>query len=301
MSRVLVSGGAGFLGSNLCHRLVDYGDEVWCLDNLSTGSANNVDDLMPHGRFHFVPGNATNPPGVRVDEIYSLASPTAPGAYQAMPEATLEANIAGTQALLDMADKQGARMLVTSSIRVTEPLELASPHSCYVEGKRTAESLCCEYHEKRNTKVKIARLYNTYGPRMARDDSRVVPTFIRRALAGEPLKIAGDGTQRDSFCYVDDMIDALMRYMWSDIFPGPMEFGYPLPVSIMDLARIVKRVTGSASPIVCNGVIRSARELEIKKHRPIPDIRDTTARLGWLPRTPLDVGLGRMAEYYAGN
>ena len=301
MSKVLVSGGAGFIGSNLCGKLLDQGDMVYCMDNLSTSSANNVAEFYANNRFHLMLGDvATCRPEIEVDRIYSLASPTAPGAYQRDPEATLEANDQGTENLLKMATEQHARMLVTSSIRVTEPLELQSPHSCYVGGKRRAEELCREYHEKYGTDVKIARLYNTYGPKMARDDSRVVPQFIMRALRGEELKIAGDGTQRDSFCYVDDMIDALIRYMESDIKLGPMEFGYPLPISIRDLAKLVVFTTGSRSKIVNNGIIRSSRELEIKKHRPVPDIREAQKLLGWLPRTTLEMGLARTAEYYAG-
>jgi UDP-glucuronate decarboxylase len=301
MSKILVSGGAGFIGSNLCGRLLDHGDMVYCLDNLSTSSANNIADYYSNNRFHLMLGDVANcRPEIEVNQIYSLASPTAPGAYQKDPEGTLEANIAGTENLLKMATEQKARILVTSSIRVTEPLELQSPHSCYVDGKKGAEELCREYHDKHGTDVKIARLYNTYGPRMARDDTRVVPTFIRRALAGEPLKIAGDGTQRDSFCYIDDMLDALIRYMASDIQLGPVEFGYPLPIAIIDLAKLAIRATGSKSKIEFNGVVRSARELEIKKFRPVPDIREAQARLGWIPRTSLEVGLARMAAYYGG-
>jgi UDP-glucuronate decarboxylase len=271
------------------------------MDNLSTGSANNIANLYANSRFHLVLADASRLiPDIEVNQIYSLASPTAPGAYQKDPEGTLEANIEGTENLLKMATSQHARILVTSSIRVTEPLELASPHSCYVNGKIGAEELCKTYNKLYGTDVKIARLYNTYGPRMARDDSRVVPTFIRRALAGEPLKIAGDGTQRDSFCYIDDMLDALMAYMASDIKLGPVEFGYPLPIAIIDLAKLAIKATGSKSEIVFNGVVRSARELEIKKFRPVPDIREAQKRLGWIPRTPLETGIARLAEYYRG-
>jgi len=299
--KVLVAGGAGFLGSNLCHRLIDRGDIVYCMDTLSTSSSNNIADLYSANRFHLILANVAHPlPEIRVDQIYHLASPTAPGAYQKDPDGTVEANVKGTENLLKMATEQGARMLFTSSIRVTEALELESPHSCYVDGKRQAEELCLNHHQIHHVDVKIARLFNTYGPRMAKDDSRVVPQFVMRALRGDPLKIAGDGSQKDSFCYVDDMVDALIAYMNSDIKFGPIEFGYPEPISILDLAKLVTSVTHSVSAIEFNGVVRSARELEIKRHRPVPDIREAEEKLGWTPQVPLDVGLGRLAEYYAG-
>ena len=299
--KILVAGGAGFLGSNLCHRLIDGGDIVYCMDTLSTSSTDNIADLYSANRFHLILANVAHPlPEIQVDQIYALASPTAPGAYQRDPEGTVEANTVGVKNLLEMATAQGARMLFTSSIRVTEALELESPHSCYVEGKRAGEKLCLEYFAKHGTDVKIARLFNTYGPRMAKDDSRVVPTFVRRALKGDPLKIAGDGAQKDSFCYVDDMLDALIKYMNSDIPFGPVEFGYPEPITIVDLAKLTVNVTNSTSAIVFNGVERSAREMEIKRHRPVPDISEARGKLGWTPQVPLDVGLGRLAEYYAG-
>ena len=299
--KVLVAGGAGFLGSNLCHRLIDGGDIVYCMDTLSTSSTDNIADLYSANRFHLILANVINPlPEIRVDQIYHLASPTAPGAYQRDPEGTVEANVKGTLNLLRMANIQGAKMLFASSIRVTEPLELESPHSCYVDGKRQAEELCLNYHQIHHVDVKIARLFNTYGPRMAKDDSRVVPTFVRQALRGDPLKIAGDGAQKDSFCYVDDMVDALIAYMNSDIKLGPMEFGYPDPIAILYLAKLVIQVTHSQSVIEFNGVVRSARELEIKRHRPVPDISDAEEKLGWFPVVSLPVGLRLLAEYYEG-
>ena len=320
MSRVLVAGGTGFLGSNLCERLVGQGDTVYCVDNLSTGLANNVAGLHETGYFHFIPGNiAQEVPRVEVKQIYNLASPTAPGAYQADPVGTMEANISGTANLLKMATIQKAKMLFTSSIRVTEPLEEGSPHICYVEGKRQGEKLCEAYHKNFGTDVKIARLYNTYGPKMAIGDSRVVPQFIQRALRGDPLKIVGDGQQKDSFCYVDDMLDALVAYMNSDIKLGPIEFGYPIPISILELAHMAVRTAarvngrdhgwnnefpaqwpkGIPSQIIFNGVERSAKEMEIKKARPVPDLTQARAMLGWEPKVPLEAGLVMLAEYYS--
>jgi len=302
MSRILVTGGAGFLGSNLCERLLDRGDLVYCMDNFSTGSSNNIGELYSNNRFHLILGNTScGPiPEIDIDQIYHLASPTAPGAYQKDPEGTLEANIAGTENLLKMATEQRSTMLFTSSIRVTEALEIMSPHSCYVGGKRRGEELCLRYYEA-GTRVKIARLYNTYGPKMATNDSRVVPQFVMRAIKGDPLKIVGTGLQKDSFCYVDDMLDGLMAYMDSDIFPGPVEFGYPYPISIVDLAELVIKVTHSKSPIIFNGIERSAREMEIKKNRPVPQVGEANAKLGWMPTMTLEDGLIRLADYYTGE
>jgi len=310
MSKILVAGGAGFIGSNLCGRLIEYGHTVYCMDNLSTSSAENISDLYSSNRFHFIPGDVSkHVPEVLVDQIYNCASPTAPGHYQRAPEATIEANVEGTENLLKLAEKQKAKMLQTSTIRVTEELEktvcvtdcymgdLDNPHACYVEGKRKAETLCREYFEK-GTDVKVARLYNTYGPKMSRDDSRVVPQFIMRALRGDPLLIVGEGVQRDSFCYISDMLDGLMAYMNSDIKFGPVEFGYPDPISILDLARLTIATLGSKSEIVFNGIGRSEKELAAKMRRPIPDISEARQRFGWCPRVPLDVGIKSLADYY---
>ena len=317
--KILVSGGAGFIGSNLCERLVNSGHDVYCLDNLSTGARQNLSDFEYNANFHFIEGNATHPPDIPVDQIYSLASATAPGAYQADPLGTLEANIEGTSALLQMATRQKATMLFTSSIRVTEPLEDRSPHACYVDGKRKGEELCRSYFHNFGTDVKIARLFNTYGPRMALNDSRVVPQFIMRALTGAPLKIVGDGQQKDAFCYISDMLDGLIAYMNSDVKLGPIEFGYPVGISILELAhlaiKVAERVNGydkgwnnefpfqwsrwKGSPIVFNGIKRSAREMEIKKMRPLPDITEARAKLGWEPKVALEDGLFKLAEYYS--
>jgi UDP-glucuronate decarboxylase len=311
--KVLVAGGAGFIGSNLCTRLIDYGDTVYCLDNLSTSSPDNISDLYSNNRFHFIPGDVSkHVPEVLVDQIYNCASPTAPGHYQRAPEATMEANVKGTENLLKLAEKQKARMLQTSTIRVTEELEktpcvtdcyldsIENPHACYVEGKRRAEKLCRGYFE-RGVDVKVARLFNTYGPKMARDDSRVVPQFVMRALRGDPLLIVGEGVQRDSFCYVDDMLDGLIAYMNSDIKFGPVEFGYPEPISILDLAKLTIATLGSKSEIVFNGVNRPAREIAAKMKRPVPDISEARLKLGWEPRVSLVKGITALAEYYNGG
>jgi UDP-glucuronate decarboxylase len=189
-------------------------------------------------------------------------------------------------------------MLFTSSIRVTERFDRDGPHACYITGKIIGENLCLTYNQECGIDVKVARLYNTYGPRMALNDSRVIPQFVLRALRGEPLKIVGDGLQRDSFCYVDDMLDGLIAYMNSDVKLGPMEFGYPSPISIIDLAQLVVRLAGSSSPIEFNGVDRPAEEMEIKHRRPVPDIGEAREKLGWNPQTTLEEGLPRIIAYY---
>jgi UDP-glucuronate decarboxylase len=235
---------------------------------------------------------------IEVDQIYNFASPTAPGAYQADPQGTIEANTTGTKNMLDIATEQGATMLHTSSIRVDEETPEDSPHFCYIGSKRKSEELCREYHDK-GTKVKVARLFNTYGPKMATNDSRVVPQFIMRALRGDPLMIVGDGLQKDSFCYVSDMLDGLIAYMNSDIDFGPVQFGYPEPISILDLAFLTIGLTDSKSQIIFNGVNRSAKEMAIKMRRPVPDITEAREKLGWEPKVPLEKGLPKLADYYS--
>ena len=292
--RILVAGGAGFIGSNLCEALINRGDEVFCLDNLSTGSARNIIHIYENEQFHLITSNVEEPIDIDVDQIYNLASPAAPGDYKAHPGETMVANVAGTERLLRMAMKYEARMLHVSTIRVLEDVPEGSPHFAYVKGKRKAEMLCREYHDK-GTNVIIARLYNTYGPNMSKTDSRVVPQFVMRALRGEPLMLVGNGEQRDSFCYIDDILDGLIAYMNSDIAFGPMEFGYPQTVSIRELAELAKRVIHSDSLIMLNG-----QGTAINADRPVPDIREAQTSLGWNPRITLEMGLSRLAEYYRG-
>jgi UDP-glucuronate decarboxylase len=311
--KVLVAGGAGFIGSNLCGRLIEYGHTVYCMDNLCTSSAENISDLYSNNRFHFIPGDVSKyVPEVLINQIYNCASPTAPGHYQRVPEATMEANVKGTENLLRLAEKQKARMLQTSTIRVTEELEktvcvtdscideIENPHACYVEGKRRAEELCRQYFEN-GVDVKVARLFNTYGPKMSRNDSRVVPQFVMRALRGDPLLIVGEGVQRDSFCYVSDMLEGLVAYMNSDIKFGPVEFGYPEPISILDLAKLTIATLGSKSEIVFNGIGRSERELAAKMKRPVPNTNEARLKLSWIPRVPLEAGIRALADYYNGG
>jgi UDP-glucuronate decarboxylase len=299
LADILVAGGAGFIGSNLCARLLKAGETVYCVDNLTTGAERNVRNLQMSRNFRLLQMNVKDVFDFHVDQIYNLASPAAPGHYKARPEETMEANTAGTARLLRLAKDTGAKMVQASTIRVLEDVAPDSPHYCYIEGKRRAEELVQNYHQLYGTDVKIARMFNTYGPGMAKDDSRVVPQFVMRALNGEPLQIVGDGNQQDSFCYVDDMIDGLTAYMASDIKPGPMEFGYPVPIAIIDLARLVRKVVHSDSAIKFNGVARPARELEAKKRRPVPDIREVKERLGWKPRVSLEVGLMMLADYFS--
>ena len=292
--RILVAGGAGFIGSNLCSRLLGDGAEVYCVDNLLTASTRNVRYLQMNRKFRLLQASVQDISDFEVDQIYNLASPAAPGDYKAHPKETMAANVAGTERLLRMAATCGARMLHASTIRVLEDVPEDSPHFSYVEGKRKAERLCRKYYDK-GTNVVIARLYNTYGPNMSKTDSRVVPQFVMRALRGEPLILVGNGEQKDSFCYVDDMLDGLIAYMNSDIAFGPMEFGYPKMVSIYELAELAKRVIHSDSLIMLNG-----QGTAINADRPVPDIREAQTSLGWNPRITLETGLSRLAEYYRG-
>lgn len=298
--KVLVAGGAGFLGSNLCERLVERGDYVYCMDNLSTGKSENIAGLQKDPDFHFLVGDTANKtPEIEVDQIYNLASPTAPGDYTRLRKETLEANISGTKNLLKMAENQNAKMLHTSSIRVGEETPIDSPHYAYIGSKRISETICRLRHDIYGTKVKVARLFNTYGPKMRLDDSRVVPQFVMRALKGQPLMIVGDGTQKDSFCYVSDMMDALISYMDSDINFCPVQFGYPKPISIIDLAQLTINLLKSKSTIMFNGINRSAEELAIKMNRPVPDISEARLKLGWEPKVPLEAGLMMLADYFS--
>lgn len=291
MKRILVAGGAGFLGSNLCAELLDRGDSVFCLDNLSTGSLRNIAPLFDNERFHFIPDDVIHPQNLTVSMIYNFASPAAPGDYKRDPEGTMEANTEGTETLLKLAEKTGAKFLQASTIRVNEQVASDSPHAAYIEGKRKAEALCMKYHNSGKVEVKIARLNNTYGPKMSFTDSRVVPQFVLKAITDEPLVIWGGGEQRDSFCYVDDMVEGLIRYMESDISPGPIEFGDTECVSIKELAEMTVWTLGSKSKIILNGHGGPGADRT-------PDISRARNWLGWQPLVSLEHGLNELADYY---
>ncbi|NOX53133.1 MAG: SDR family oxidoreductase [Planctomycetes bacterium] len=305
MRTILVTGGAGFLGSHLCDRLIQRGDEVICVDNFFTGKKENIAHLIGHPRFEVVRHDIVHPLYVEVEQIYNLACPASPVAYQYNPIKTIKTSTVGMVNILGLAKRCRARVLQASTSEVYGDPEVhpqpetywghvnpLGPRSCYDEGKRIAESLCMNYHLAHGLEVRIVRIFNTYGPRMAPDDGRVVSNFIRQALQGEPLTVYGDGSQTRSFCYVDDLIEGMMRMMDQDEFLGPVNLGNPIEKSMNELAETVLRVTGSQSRI-------EYRELpKDDPKRRCPDISLARRVLKWEPKVELEAGLQKTVEYY---
>ena len=307
MSRVLVTGGAGFIGSHLCRHLLERGRSVLCVDNLSSGSESNVAELMPDGRFKFVNHDIAN--FVCTDDIsaiFNLACPASPVQYQKDPVATTRIAVLGTMNMLETARRNNCPMLQASTSEVygdphvhpqTEDywgnVNPVGVRSCYDEGKRCAESLCMDYHRQYGVKVKVIRIFNTYGPRMAFNDGRVVSNFIAQSLNGEPITVYGDGAQTRSFMYVDDLVDAMFRVMRTpDDFTGPVNIGNPCETSVLTLARKIVSMTGSRSEIILRD-----RPLDDPQRRR-PDISLAIRTLGgWQPIVPLEVGLQKTIEY----
>jgi len=306
--RILVAGGAGFLGAHLCRRLLLQGNEVICADNFHTGRRENLAALAAHPRLTVLRHDIAQPlpDDIQVDRIYNLACPASPVHYQADPVATLRTCVQGATQLLELAGRTGARILQASTSEVYgDPLEHpqreaywghvnpVGPRSCYDEGKRCAETLFMEYGHRRGVTVKIARIFNTYGPRMAADDGRVVSNFIVQALARRPLTIYGDGSQTRSFCYVEDLIDGLVRLMESPPeLSQPVNLGNPAEITVRRMAELVRELTGSNVPL-------QYRELpQDDPTQRCPDIALARTRLGWQPVTPLAVGLRRTVEYF---
>ena len=307
MSRVLVTGGAGFIGSHLCRHLLERGRSVLCVDNLYSGSESNVAELMPDGRFKFVNHDIAN--FVCTDDIsaiFNLACPASPVQYQKDPVATTRTAVLGTMNMLETARRNNCPMLQASTSEVygdphvhpqTEDywgnVNPVGVRSCYDEGKRCAESLCMDYHRQYGVKVKVIRIFNTYGPRMAFNDGRVVSNFIAQSLNGEPITVYGDGAQTRSFMYVDDLVDAMFRVMRTpDDFTGPVNIGNPCETSVLSLARKIVSMTGSRSEIIL-------RDLPLDDpQRRRPDISLAIRTLGgWQPIVPLEVGLQKTIEY----
>jgi UDP-glucuronate decarboxylase len=305
---VLVTGGAGFLGSHLCERLLADGHEVLCVDNFYTGTRHNIAHLLGHPRFELLRHDVTFPLYVEVDEIYNLACPASPVHYQNDPVQTVKTSVHGAINMLGLAKRTRARLLQASTSEVYgDPLEHPQresywgrvnpigPRACYDEGKRCAETLCFDYRRQHGVRVKVARVFNTYGPRMHPSDGRVVSNFVVQALQDAPITVFGDGTQTRSFCYVDDLVDALVRLMATpDELAGPVNLGNPDEFTIVDLARSVIRLTGSQSVI---------------EHQPLPqddplqrrpDIALARSMLGWAPLVALETGLARTIEYFRG-
>lgn len=306
--RVLVTGGAGFLGSHLIDRLLDRGDEVLCVDNLFTGTKRNVDHLHDEPRFEFVRHDVTFPLFVEVDQIYNLACPASPIHYQYDPIQTTKTSVHGAINMLGLAKRLKCRILQASTSevygdpavhpQVEEYWGNVNPigdRSCYDEGKRCAETLFFDYHRQVGLEIKVARIFNTYGPRMHPNDGRVVSNFIVRALRGEPIPIYGDGSQTRSFCYVDDLVDGLIRLMDSDpSITGPINIGNPGEFTVRELADLVIALTGSSSELEFHPLPSD------DPARRRPDISKATTQLGWSPTIELESGLRRTIEYFDG-
>jgi len=307
MRRVLVTGGSGFLGSHLCERLLAGGDEVLCLDNFFTGRRSNVEHLLGNPRFELVRHDVVEPILLEVDRIYNLACPASPVHYQYNPVKTVKTSVMGAINMLGMARRVKARILQASTSEVygdpeqhpqkeeywghVNPIGI---RSCYDEGKRVAETLFMDYHRQNGVDIRIARIFNTYGPRMHPQDGRVVSNFIVQALRGEDLTIYGDGTQSRSFCYVDDLVTGLVLLMEheGDDDHLPMNLGNPGEFSMLELARKVLEVSGSASKIVFQPLPQD----DPRQRR--PDISKALARLGWTPGTGLDEGIRETVRYF---
>jgi UDP-glucuronate decarboxylase len=306
MKRILVTGGAGFLGSHLCERLLANGDDVLCVDNFFTGNKDNVAHLIDHPRFELMRHDVTFPLYVEVDEIYNLACPASPIHYQYDPVQTTKTSVHGAINVLGLAKRTGAKILQASTSEVYGDPELhpqpehywgrVNPvgiRSCYDEGKRCAETLFFDYWRQHGVRIKVARIFNTYGPRMHPNDGRVVSNFIVQALLGDDITIYGSGTQTRSFCYVDDLIEAMMRLMATDDdVTGPINIGNPGEFTIHDLAAGVLQLTGSSSRLVFKPL-----PMDDPKQRQ-PDIGLARQVLAWEPQTQLADGLGKTIAYF---
>jgi UDP-glucuronate decarboxylase len=306
MKRILITGGAGFLGSHLCDKLIEQGNDVLCLDNFFTGTKDNIIHLLANPKFELIRHDIINPVFLEMDQIYNLACPASPIHYQCNPIKTVKTNVMGTINALGMAKRLNAKILQASTSEVYGDPDVhpqkedywgrvnpVGPRSCYDEGKRAAECLMMDYHRQNNVKVKIARIFNTYGPRMALNDGRVVSNFVVQALKGENITVYGDGSQTRSFCYVDDMIDGLIRMMESeDGFLGPVNLGNPDEFRILDLAKTVISMTGNRSKIV-HGPLPQDDTM-----RRNPDISLAKKILGWQAHVNLEKGLERTIAYF---
>lgn len=305
--RTLVTGGAGFLGSFLCERLLAEGHEVVALDNFFTGTKRNVAHLLDHTNFELVRHDVVEPILVEVDWIFNLACPASPVHYQYNPVKTVKTSVMGAINMLGLAKRVRARILQASTSEVYGDPEVhpqtedywgsvnpIGPRSCYDEGKRVAETLVMDYHRQNQVDAKIIRIFNTYGPRMHPNDGRVVSNFIVAALNNEPITLFGDGSQTRSFCYVADLIEGILRMMQSENFIGPVNLGNPGEFTVMELAQKVIELTNSRSKIIT----QEKREDDPTRRR--PDISLAQQKLGWQPQVPLEDGLQKTIAYFDG-
>lgn len=306
MKKVLVTGGAGFLGSHLCDRLVAQGHHVLCVDNYFTGTKNNIAHLLESNNFEIIRQDVCFPLYVEVEEIYNLACPASPVHYQHDPIQTLKTSVLGAYNMLGLAKRTGAKILQASTSEIygdpvvhpqTEDywgnVNPIGPRSCYDEGKRAAETLMYDYRRKHRVDSKIVRIFNTYGPRMAINDGRVVSNFIVQALKNQPITIYGNGDQTRSFCYVDDLVDALLKVMDTDSkFAGPINLGNPVEFTIKRLAETIITMTQSSSQIVYE---------DLPQDDPVqrqPDISQARTQLAWNPTIALEQGLNHTIQYF---
>jgi UDP-glucuronate decarboxylase len=305
MKTILVTGGAGFLGSHLSERLLEEGHEVLCVDNFFTGHRRNVGHLLQNPRFELLRHDIVHPLFLEVEQIYNLACPASPVHYQYNPIKTIKCSTVGMVNILGMARRTGARVLQASTSEVYgDPQVHPQPESywghvnpvgersCYDEGKRVAEALCMDYHRQNGVDIRIVRIFNTYGPRMDPQDGRVLSNFVVQALRGEPLTIYGTGEQTRSFCYVSDLIDGLVRFMNQEEISGPMNLGNPAEITVRELAEMVLRETRSSSEIALKPLPKD----DPRRRR--PDITLAEQTLGWSPKVPLAEGLEQTVAYF---
>src|SRR5512140_10753 len=306
VKRIVVTGGAGVLGSHLCDRLIESGAEVVCLDNFFTGSKSNVAHLLSNPRFETVRHDVVQPILLEADQIYNFACPASPVHYQYNPVKTIKTNVMGAVNMLGLAKRVRARILQASTSEVYgDPTDHpqkesywghvnpSGPRSCYDEGKRVAETLMMDYHRQNGVDIRIVRIFNTYGPRMAVNDGRVVSNFIVQALRNQPITIYGDGRQTRSFCYVSDLIEGIWRLMNTEGLTGPVNLGNPSETTILEFARRITELTGSQTKIVFNPL-----PADDPKQRQ-PDISLARQMLGWEPKVALDAGLKDTIDYFA--
>jgi len=309
MSTILVTGGAGFIGSHLCEKLLDRGDKVICLDNLFTGSKKNLEPFSAHKNFEFVEHDIIEPffTDKKIDQIYNLACPASPVHYQFNSIRTVKANTIGVINMLGLAKLQGARILQASTSEIYgDPLEhpqkesywgnvnTIGPRSCYDEGKRVAETLFFDYHRKHNLEIRVARIFNTYGDKMARNDGRVVSNFICQALLGNEITVYGAGDQTRSFCYVSDLVNGLIKLMDAPGFTGPVNLGNPAELTIKEIAEKIISLADSKSKVVYKPLPQD----DPKKRK--PDITLAKEKLNWQPKVKLEDGLKKTIEYFRG-
>jgi len=308
MKRILVTGGAGFIGSHLCQRLHDEGHFVFCLDNLYSGNSSYISHLLTSERFQFIHQSVIEPFDIAVDQIYHLACPASPVHYQKDPLFTLDTNYFGAKNVLQLAKKYKATVLLTSTSEVygdslihpqqedyfgnVNPIGI---RSCYDEGKRISETMFFDHHRMFQTDIKVARIFNTYGPNMNKEDGRVISNFVVQALTNEPITIYGEGNQTRSFCYVDDMVEGLILLMNSKAtILGPINLGNPIEQRVVDVAKLIIQSTKSKSELAFQGLPEDDPKLRQ------PDITKATTLLSWKPRVSFDLGLQKTIEYFKG-